>query len=94
MPKKINWTNEDGEFIKANVNSLKDEEMAKKLSEKKGVSISVQSLRKERKKLGIKKQPGRGKCAVVEDEPVLVAKKEDLAVKIEGNDLVVSNESA
>lgn len=94
MPKKINWTNEDGEFIKANVNSLKDEEMAKKLSEKKGVSISVQSLRKERKKLGIKKQPGRGKCAVVENEASFVAKKEDLAVKIEGNDLVVSDESA
>jgi hypothetical protein len=59
------WTEEERQFIRNNSNIITDEVGAKQLSKITGRHISVQSWRKQRKRMGIYKKPGRGICAVV-----------------------------
>tara|TARA_Y100000361_G_scaffold47680_1_gene41302 strand:+ start:171 stop:398 length:228 start_codon:yes stop_codon:yes gene_type:complete len=62
------WTDEEKEFIRNNSGLMTDKVLAIKLSQITGRRISLQSVRKQRQKMGINKQPGRGICALVEKE--------------------------
>ena len=59
---------EDGEklFIKNSANTMKDKELAARLTKITGRKVSIQAVRKQRQKMGIKKERGRGRCAVVD----------------------------
>jgi transposase len=61
----IKWTVEEKEFIRENAGFMKDKELAQRLTDKSGRSVTVDALRKVRQKLGIKKKHGRGICALV-----------------------------
>lgn len=56
------WTEVENEFIRTNAHILKDEVLTAKLNEFNGKNLSVQAVRKHRKKLGIFKLSGRGYC--------------------------------
>ena len=43
---------------------MKDIDLARQLSQVTGRKISLQSVRKQRQKMGIEKQPGRGVCGL------------------------------
>ena len=62
------WQEHERQFIRDNANTMKDRELAAKLSKITGRNVTVQAVRKQRQKLGIQKVQGRGLCAVVQDE--------------------------
>ena len=62
------WSNSEKQFIRDNAHTMKDEEMVAKLSQMTGRNISLQALRKQRRKLGIIKCQGRGVCKIVGEE--------------------------
>jgi hypothetical protein len=45
------WTNQEKEFIKQNAGNMKDEEMIPHLQQMSGRNISLQAVRKQRRKL-------------------------------------------
>lgn len=61
------WSDSERQFIVNNAGKLKDKQLAAKLTQMTGRLISIQSVRKQRQKLGITKKPGRGKCEVQGD---------------------------
>lgn len=61
----IKWTEYEKEFIRQNANSLKDRELAEKLTAMSSRNITLDAVRKVRQKLGITKLPGRGICGLV-----------------------------
>lgn len=61
------WTDTEIAFVKANASKLTDVQGAAKLSELLGRSVSVHAWRKQRQKMGLRKQPGRGVCKLVGD---------------------------
>lgn len=58
------WSETEKQFIRENVEVLKDSVVATKLAELTGRKISIQSVRKQRQKLGILKASGRGYCKI------------------------------
>lgn len=58
------------DFIVSKAATLKDKELAEQLSALIGKPVSVQSVRKQRQKLGVMKASGRGKCSVKDNSPV------------------------
>ena len=60
------WTAEEKEFIRNNADDMTDKVLSAKLSKITGRNVTLQAVRKQRQKMGIAKQPGRGSCAVVE----------------------------
>lgn len=69
------WGLSEDQYIRVNAATLKDEQIAENLTKLLGRQVSTQAVRKRRQKLGIRKQKGRGKCVVIEQEgkPVIVA---------------------
>ena len=65
------WTTEENEFIRNNAGQMTDKVLSAKLSKITGRNVTLQAVRKQRQKMGIAKQPGRGICAIV------VVKEED-----------------
>lgn len=55
------WTSSEVDFIKNNHNSLSDEQLATKLSQMTGQNITTAMIRRQRRKLTIKKERGRPK---------------------------------
>jgi hypothetical protein len=53
------WSSEELCFIAENCNKMKDKELAKLLSEKSGNKVTVDMLRRQRRKLQIRKKRGR-----------------------------------
>lgn len=53
------WTQSDLDFITNNQNVLSDRELAVKLSQIQSENITVDMIRRQRRKLKIKKQQGR-----------------------------------
>lgn len=88
MGRKSNWTPEVVQFIKDNAATLKDKELAEKVSELVGKPVSLQSVRKQRQKVGVVKAAGRGKCAVVKTSlPIpeaLLNQLDEIAVTVPG----------
>ena len=62
------WTTEEKEFIRNNAGHMTDKTLSAKLSKITGRNVTLQAVRKQRQKMGIAKQPGRGICAVVEKQ--------------------------
>lgn len=61
----IKWSETEKNFIRENAHRLKDSEIATELTASSGRHVTLQSVRKMRQKLGIKKLSGRGVCGVV-----------------------------
>lgn len=59
MSKYKKWNNEDLTFIQNNANILSDQELALKMSEICGQSITTSMIRRQRRKLNIEKSKGR-----------------------------------
>jgi hypothetical protein len=58
------WSDEERNFIRNNAGEMKDLEIARQLSQTAGRIITLQAVRKQRQKMGLRKKPGRGVCAV------------------------------
>ncbi len=56
------WTEAEDNFVRQNAARLKDRELAATLTRLTGRPISEAGVRQVRKRLGIKKKPGRGVC--------------------------------
>tara|TARA_R100000152_G_C6570353_1_gene37894 strand:- start:235 stop:462 length:228 start_codon:yes stop_codon:yes gene_type:complete len=61
------WTEAERQFIKDSAGTLTDEAGAIELSKVCGRIITVNAWRKQRQKMGIKKNPGRGVCSVKQE---------------------------
>jgi hypothetical protein len=59
------WSETEKSFIRENAHRLKDIEIADELTISSGRPVTLQSVRKMRQKLGIKKLSGRGVCGVI-----------------------------
>lgn len=55
------WSNEEMEFIKNNHGIVRDEELAVKLSQMTGQNVTTAMIRRQRRKLSLKKSRGRPK---------------------------------
>ena len=62
------WKEHEKTFIKDNAQTMKDKELAAKLTKITGRNVTIQAVRKQRQKLGITKKQGRGICGVVQKE--------------------------
>lgn len=71
------WSNSEKQYIKDNAHTMKDTDLMQKLCELTGRSISLQALRKQRRKLGIIKCQGRGKCEIVGEKQKSDAENEE-----------------
>ena len=60
----IKWTDEEKDFIRENAAFTKDVDLAEKLTEKTGRTVTLDAIRKVRQKLGIRKRAGRGICGI------------------------------
>lgn len=63
----IKWTNEEKEFVRNNSNVLKDKDLAAELSKLAERDVKLETVRKLRQRMGIKKKQGRGICRVIND---------------------------
>ena len=61
------WTEAERQFIKDSAGTLTDEAGAIELSKVCGRIVTVNAWRKQRQKMGIKKNPGRGICSIRND---------------------------
>lgn len=59
------WTEAEREFIRQNAGRLKDVEIAAALSRITGRNVTLQSARRARHRLGIRKRQGCGYCEVI-----------------------------
>lgn len=59
-----NWTEVEKEYIRLNAHLIHDEVLAQKLSVMSGRTITTNALRKQRRKIGLKKSSGRGICKI------------------------------
>ncbi len=62
------WTEAEKQFIRDSAGRLTDEAGSIELSKVCGRIITVNAWRKQRQKMGIRKNPGRGVCSVKESE--------------------------
>ncbi len=62
------WSDSEKAYIRQHAGTMKDKDLAKKLSELTNRRVSLQAVRKQRQKLRIAKTPGRGKCGIVGQE--------------------------
>jgi len=65
MSRKIKWTEQLKDYIKANAEKMTDEEISKALS-KYGQYFSTKAVRLQRQKMGIEKCRGRGVSLIKE----------------------------
>jgi len=68
------WSLSEKEYIRRHSATMKDTDMAERLTQLTGRKISVQSLRKQRRLLGIIKRCGRGICEIRGTDAVNKAK--------------------
>ena len=77
------WTETEKQYIRENAGVLKDCKVADMLTQMTGRKISIQSVRKQRQKLGIYKVSGRGFCQLrVKKEAAAVVSDLDTAVQV------------
>ena len=60
----IKWTEKERQFIIDNAATTKDKDLAEKISQMAGRTVTLDAVRKVRQKLGIKKKRGRGICGI------------------------------
>lgn len=66
------WSDAELSFIRENINSLSDMELAVKLSGMTGENISTGMIRRQRRKLGVIKKRGRPCKNKVVDNPSVI----------------------
>lgn len=66
------WTDAELQFVRDNLNSLADKELANKLSTMTGENITQAMIRRQRRKLGVNKPRGRPRKVVNVVEPAAV----------------------
>ena len=59
------WTDLMRLYISDNCATMCDEELAKELSKRSGKKITIDSVRKKRQRMGLKKKHGRDVCELV-----------------------------
>ena len=62
------WSDAEKEFIKSNAGKLTDKILSVKLTQITGRRVTLQAVRKQRQKMGISKQPGRGRCELTQEK--------------------------
>lgn len=62
------WTTAEKDFVKQNAGTLTDKVIAAKLTLMCNRTVTTQAVRKQRQKMGLKKQQGRGVCKLVKQE--------------------------
>jgi hypothetical protein len=60
MPKYMLWTNKEEDLLRQNAANSSDEEIADMLWARFGRKIGASGVARKRRRLGIKKAPGRG----------------------------------
>ena len=60
----IKWTEKERQFIIDNAATMKDKDLAEKISQMADRTVTLDAVRKVRQKLGIKKKRGRGICEI------------------------------
>lgn len=75
------WNEKERQFIRENAGKIKDQELATHLTQMTGRHVSLQSLRKQRRKLGIIKERGRGICKISEKKVVFSEKMAENGIK-------------
>ena len=60
----IKWTEKERQFIIDNAATMKDKDLAEKISKMADRIVTLDAVRKVRQKLGIKKKRGRGICGI------------------------------
>jgi len=64
----IKWTEKERQFIIDNAATMKDKDLAEKISKMAGRTVTLDAVRKVRQKLGIKKKRGRGICGIRQEQ--------------------------
>lgn len=59
------WKESEKQFVRTNCSTMKDKEVAEKLTVLAGRVVTIHAIRKLRQSLGIKKCRGRGVCKIV-----------------------------
>jgi hypothetical protein len=59
------WTDAERDFVRDNAGDLKDRQVAEALTLASGRPVTLDAVRKARRRLGITKAGGRGVCKVV-----------------------------
>jgi len=59
------WSDTEKQFIKDHAHDMKDKELLEELSQKTSRKITLQGIRKQRRKIGIVKKRGRGLCEIL-----------------------------
>jgi tRNA(Met) C34 N-acetyltransferase TmcA len=67
------WTESELNFVRDNHTTMNDLELSAKLSQMTGQNISTAMIRRQRRKLSIKKSRGRPKKAVVISSVAIIA---------------------
>jgi hypothetical protein len=60
----IKWTEKERQFVIDNAATMKDKDLAEKISQMADRTVTLDAVRKVRQKLGIKKKRGRGICGI------------------------------
>ena len=60
----IKWTEKERQFIIDNAATMKDKDLAEKISQMADRTVTLDAVRKVWQKLGIKKKRGRGICGI------------------------------
>lgn len=58
----IVWKDQEVEYVRANSGLMTDKKLAENLTRITGRAVSMQSARKQRQKMGLRKRAGRGVC--------------------------------
>ena len=64
------WSEAEKQFIRDSAGHLTDAAGSVELSKVAGRTITIDAWRKQRQKLGIRKKPGRGICAVINSDGI------------------------
>jgi len=62
------WSEVEKDYIRQNAGTMTDAVIAANLSQNTGRKVSLQAVRKQRQKMKIAKKPGRGICALMQEE--------------------------
>lgn len=65
------WNDNELQYIKDNISGFSDDELAKKLSEMTGETVTYGMIRRQRRKLGVSKPRGRRKKSTGENSSVV-----------------------
>jgi len=91
MAKRNTWTDDEKQFVLDNASTMKDAELTAALKDKFNKNVSMQTVRKQRIALGIKKEAGRGVCKVRPSQTNLVTDGPNSPVQVDdSSDVVVS----